>query len=532
MIRTTWFAMPRRVLLALVVLACVTGAPARAAELRIGTSAATSAMDPHFHLLAFNMSVMAHIFQTLVAQDADQKLTPDLATSWRLVDDTTWEFELRHDVKFHDGSDFTADDVLFSLHRMPLVPNSPSSFALYMRGVASVEKVDPYRIRFHTKGPYADLPVDMSMISIVSHVAAAGSAPEGKTTQEMNRGEGTVGTGPYRFVSFTPGDKVVLERNDHYWGPREPWDRVTIVAIPSAASRVATLLSGGVDVIEKVPGEDLPRLRSDPRVHVVVAPSNSVSYIVIDQYRDNSPGVSGTPEGRNPLRDVRVRRALSVAMNRDAITERVMSGLATPAAELAAPNMFGANPDAKVDPFDPDEARRLLGEAGYGNGFDLVLATTNGYYVRDAATAQAIAGYWTRVGVHTQVDAVPSSVFYAKRGKNELSAFFTSSSITTGQASDMLKILIATRDPAKGLGQINFGGYSNPETDRLIEGSSHTLDPTARQDMLRETSRIAIARDHAVLPVFMEKLAYGIRQPLTYAPRVDKWITAMQVRAP
>jgi peptide/nickel transport system substrate-binding protein len=522
----------RRLLLAPAVATGVGLVPARAADLRIGTSATTSAMDPHFHLLAFNMSVMAHLFQTLVAQDADQKLTPGLATAWRLVDDTTWEFDLRRDVRFHDGSSFTADDVLFSLKRMPLVPNSPSSFALYLRGIAAVEKVDDYRVRFRTKGPYADVPVDMSMISIVSHTAAAGAALEGKTTEQMNRGEGTVGTGPYRFVSFAPGDRVGLARNDTYWGPREPWDRVSIIAVPSAASRVAALLSGGLDVIEKVQGEDVAVLRADQRVQVVVAPSNSVNYIVIDQYRDNSPGVSGTPNGKNPLRDARVRHALSLAMNREALTERIMSGLATPAAELAAPTMFGANPDAKVDPFDPEAAKRLLAEAGFGGGFNLVLVTTNGFYVQDAAMAQAIAASWTRIGVRTQVEAVPSSVFYARRGKNELSIYYTSSSITTGQASDMLKILVATRDVAKGLGQINFGGYSNPETDDLIDRSAHTLDNATRQDMLRQASRIAIARDAAVLPVFVEKLAYGMRRPLLYTPRVDKWITAMQVRAP
>jgi peptide/nickel transport system substrate-binding protein len=254
-----------------------------------------------------------------------------------------------------------------------------------------------------------------------------------------------------------------------------------------------------------------------------------VNYIVIDQYRDNSPGVTGT-DGRNPLRDVRVRKALSMALNREALTERVMSGLAVPAAELAAPTMFGANPDAPVQKFDPEEAKRLIVEAGYPAGFGLLLVTTNGFYVQDAQMAQAIAAAWTRIGVRATVDAVPSSVFYARRGKNELSIFYTSSSITTGQASDMLKILVATRDPVKGLGQINFGGYSNPAIDALIDGSAHTLDAGKRGDMLREAARISLGQDYAVLPIHVEKLAYVARAGLAFSPRADKWVTAMQVR--
>jgi peptide/nickel transport system substrate-binding protein len=230
------------------------------------------------------------------------------------------------------------------------------------------------------------------------------------------------------------------------------------------------------------------------------------------------------------LRDVWVRKALSLAINRAALTEQVMSGMGTPAAALVAPNMFGADPAARPDPYDPTEAKRLLSEAGYADGFGLNLVTSNGLYVHDAEVAQAIASMWSRVGVRTTVDAVPGSMFYARRAANELSIYYTSSSMLTGQATDLLKVLLATRDTKKGMGQINFGGYSNPQMDALLDEVAHTLDAGAREHMLQQATHIAIDQDHGALPIFIEKLGYATRKPLTYAPRLDKGFTAMQIR--
>ena len=283
---------------------------------------------------------------------------------------------------------------------------------------------------------------------MMSSHAAAGPAPEGKTTQQLNAGDGTVGTGPYRFVSFAPGDRIVLARNPTYWGGEEPWEHVTIIAITNGASRTAALLSGDVDAVEKLVGDDMPRVKANPKTSLVVAPSNSVSYIELDQAREPSPGVTGAGD-KNPMRDVRVRHAMSLALNRAALSERIMGGLGEPASELAAPFMFGAA-KLKPAPYDPDLAKTLLSEAGYPDGFNLVLASTSGFYVQDAQMAQAIAAYWTHIGVKTTVEALPSANYYLRRNKNEFSAFFQSSSIMTGQASDLLPIIVGTRNPATG----------------------------------------------------------------------------------
>jgi peptide/nickel transport system substrate-binding protein len=226
-------------------LICGMATGAQAADLTIGMAANPTAIDPHYHLLATNMSIDSHIFETLVKQDPEQHPSPGIATSWHLVDPLTWEFSLRQGVKFQDGSDFTADDVAFSLKRVATVPNSPSSFAVYTRAISAVEIVDPHTIRLHTKTPTPDLPLDLSLIAIMSSHAAAGSVPEGKTTAQLNAGDGTIGTGPYRFVSYVPGDRIVLARNDQYWGPKEPWEHVTIIAMTDSGARVAAALSGG-----------------------------------------------------------------------------------------------------------------------------------------------------------------------------------------------------------------------------------------------------------------------------------------------
>jgi len=454
--------------------------PARAADLTIGMATAPTALDPHFHLLATNMSIDAHMFETLVKQDAKQAPVPGLATAWRLLDPLTWEFTLRRGVKFADGSDFTAEDVAFSLKRVPAVPNSPSSYAVYTRTIASWDIPDPYTIRLHTKAPAPDLPLAMSLVFIMSHQAASGPVPEGKSTEQLNSGNGLVGTGPYRFKSYLPGDRVVLTRNDRYWGEREPWETVTILFQSNAASRVASVLAGQTDVAEKLSGESLDTVRNSSRVALVTTPSNSVTYVVLEQAKDASPGV--TADGRNPLRDPRVRKALSLALNRDGIASQVMSGMAVPAASMAGEGMFGVDPSARPEPFNPEDAKRLLADAGWRDGFGLTLATTNGAYVQDAQLAQAIAAMWTRIGVRTTVEAVPAPVFYARRNGGELSAFVTSSSIMTGQASDLLNIYAATRNPAKGVGGVNFSGYSNPKVDGLLEAAATQTDqPSGRR---------------------------------------------------
>ncbi len=510
---------------ALLALSTATAAPA---ELRIGTAIEPSSIDPHYYNTWSNVAATFHIFDRLVGQDANQHLVPALAELWRSLDDTTWEFKLRHDVRFHDGAPFTADDVLFTLQRLPAVPNSPSSFSIYTAAIARAEAADPWTLRVTTKDAYPLLPVDFSLFAIMGRKQSGGPAPEGKTTAELNAGEGVIGTGPYRFVRWVRGEVLELARNPDYWAGAQPWDRVVFRPIKLAGTRTSAFLSGEVDLIDGVPTADVAGLRRNPQITLFQTPTSRVMFVVFDTYAEPTAGVADT-DGRNPFKDPRVRRALSLAINRDAIIRQVMEGLAVPAAELARRGMFGADPELAPDPYNTAEARRLLTEAGYPNGFRLTLGAPSDGFENASQLAQAIASMWTRIGVRTELSAWTINTFFLRRNKFEFSAYLSGAQVYTGEASFLLKALLATPDVAAGTGVINKGRYSNPAMDALLAKAQHTLDDDARAALLRQASRVAM-EDHGLLPLYFTVATWAARKGLTMQPHADTGTYAMSVR--
>ena len=232
-------------------------AGAAAQELRIGLANEPTAMDPHYHNLSPNNSLLSHVFDSLVGQDDRQRLTPDLAESWKAIDATTWEFKLRKNVKFHDGTPFTADDVIFSFERAPNVEGSPSSFGIYAKGKQFI-KIDDHTLHVKTAAPYPLMPNDVSQVFIISRKHG-----QGAKTPDYNSGKAAVGTGAYKFVEYTPGNRIVLQRNDQYWGDKPLWQRITFRGIKSDPSRVAALLAGDVAQIVEVPAPDKARLKKE-----------------------------------------------------------------------------------------------------------------------------------------------------------------------------------------------------------------------------------------------------------------------------
>ncbi len=514
---------------AAVILAAASMGTAHADELTIGLAAEPSAIDPHYHNLGPNNAMREHIFEGLIGQDAQQKLEPALAESWRTLDDSTWEFKLREDVKFSDGTDFDAQDVLFTVCRVPLVEDSPSSLSIYTKGVAGMEAPDPHTLIIKTDGPYPLLPTELSRVGIISappdatDITFSRDGCEGMgelpTTAQFNSGEKAAGTGPYKLVEFTPGDKIVLERNDDYWGGKQYWDKVTFRPITSDGPRVAALLAGDVDLIEKPPIQDLERIKSDG-FEVSQGLSNRVIYLHMDQEQEPSPGISGT-DGKNPLKDKRVREALSKAINREAIVERIMGGVAVPAGELLPPGMFGSRPDAAPTPYDPDGAKELLAEAGYPNGFGLVIGSPNDRYINDEKIAQAVAQMLARIGIDTEVDAVTASQFFSRRNNYEFRMYLAGWGSGTGEMTSPLTALVATPDKDKGMGGTNRGRYSNPEMDALLEQALGTVDDAEREKLLQQASEVVID-DYGILPLHFELTLWAYRKGLTYEPRTDQ----------
>jgi peptide/nickel transport system substrate-binding protein len=524
-----------RLLAATAVVALATGG-AHAQSITIGSASEPSALDPHFHNLGPNNAMQRHLFDSLILQDAGQQLQPGLATSWEPTSETSWTFELREGVTFHDGAEFDAQDVIWTLCRIPNVPDSPSSFEIYTKAIEEAEVVDPHTIVFHTAAPYPLLPVEVSTWGILNapddaegltyDPAGCDYAGEYPATPAFNSGELAIGTGPFMYEEFTKGQRIVLERNPDYWGEQPDFEQVTFRPITSDGPRVAALLAGDVDFIDKPPLQDLPRLEDDADLEVAQGLSNRVIYLHMDQHMDDTPGVSGVPA--NPFKDVRVREAMSRAIDREAIVERIMGGVAEPAGELLPPSMFGANPDAEPTEFDPELAGELLADAGYGDGFELVLGTPNDRYINDELIAQAVAQMFARIGVDTTVDATTKSVFFSRRNNYEFSMYLAGWGSGTGEMSSPLRALVACRDPEAGYGGTNRGRYCNPEMDAVLKKALQTVDAEARQELLQAASQMVMA-DYGILPLHFEVTPWAFKRELSYTPRTDQYTLATNI---
>lgn len=517
--------------------AALAATAAGAKDLTIGLSAEASSIDPHFHQLTPNNQVRLNIFESLIAQDETQKLIPSLATKWEAIDDTSWRFTLRQGVKFSNGDPFTARDMIYSVCRVPLVKDSPSPFTTYTKIIASMEAENYHSLIIKTVAPDPIFPIEMSQIGILSASANGVTGPVtykrdaceniGTPPQstDFNKPEVAVGTGPYKLVSYTRGDRIVLEPNPGYWGDKPAWDKVTLRPITSDGPRVAALLAGDVDMIETPPVQDVERIRK-AGFTVVQGLSNRVIYLHMDQEGD-APSLTA-PGGKNPLLDGRVRAAMSKAINRKGIAERIMGGMAQAAGELLPAPMFGTigrEPEA----FDPEGAKKLMVEAGYPDGFEITLGTPNDRYVNDEKIAQAVAQMLARINIKVKVDAGTASQFFSRRNKQEFPFYLSGWSSSTGEISSPLVTLVATYDKATGRGGTNAGRYSNPKMDALVNEATRTIDDAKRADLLRQAQTVVLD-DHGILPLHFEVTAWAYKPDLDYKPRTDQYTLAFDVK--
>jgi len=493
-----------------------------AKDLTIGLAASTTSMDPQFYVVGPNSAMARNIFDGLVNQDAKQQIQPALALSWKTLDDTTWEFKLRPNVKFHDGSDFTAEDVAASIRRVPLAAkNSPSSFAAYVKAITDVTAVDPLTVRIKTDGSTPLLLNNLSRIAILP------AKMEKLGTEELNAGKGVVGTGPFRFVSWLPDDNVVVERNDAYWGEKAPWDKVTFRVFKNSSARVAAMLAGDVDMIESIPTADTRRLQASEKLKVVNVAGNRIMYLHMDQARAESPFAKGA-DGKNPLLKPEVRRALSLSINREALVDRIMDGQGVPAGQLVPEGYFGYDPGIKVDPYDPNKAKQLLAAAGYPNGFSLTFHASNDRYPNDSKVAQALGQFFSRIGVKTEVVTLPGSVYFTRASALEFSFIMGGAAVETGEASGVLGPILESYGEKAGQG--NRGRYSSAAFDKALAEARAALDAGRREALLRQATGIAMG-DLGVIPVFYLANTWATRKELAYEGRSDGYTLPYYVKS-
>lgn len=495
---------------------------AQSSTLRVAIVDTIASFDPTYSNSGASSAIAAYFFDTLVMRDPRANSIPGLAESWRNLDDNTWEFTLRQGVTFHDGSPFTADDVLATFERVN-ASTDVNSKIVYTKTIKKISKTDDGKILIETNAPDPTLDASLCKLPIIS--AKYKDAP----ASDFSSGKAIIGTGPFKFTDYADS-RLTCAANPDYWGAKAAWQTAIVRTIPDSAARLAALLSGDVDLIESPPFEGLPRIESNAGLQVLKDAGGRIATLHMDQFRDSSPFIrdnNGQPLNKNPFKDVRVRRALSMVIDRKAIVDRVMSGYAVEGSQFFESGGFGSAPEIKPGPADVEGAKALLAEAGYPDGFQLTIHAPTDRDINTPDITQAIAQMFTRVNVTTRVETMPYAVFVPKIDNAEFSCSINSWGITT-EISVPMNMWLVTHDPKSGLGPKNSGRYSNPEFDRLLKSATTTVDREVRGKLLSDASRLAV-KDMAVIFIHHETVVLGAIKSIDYAPRIDQYVLAALV---
>jgi peptide/nickel transport system substrate-binding protein len=492
-----------------------------AQTLRIGVQADAGTMDPQAQNIQTTLTLHSMVYEALVSRDRQLRLAPALATSWELVNATTWRFHLRPNVKFHDGTAFTAADVKFSVER---AKDQISQFQVFVATIQEVRVVDDLTVEFVTTGPDPLLPDKLTYVFIMSKAWAEqhnAARPQNLVNrQETFTALNANGTGPFVLRSREPDSRTILERNPNYWGPIDSnVARVEWRPIGSDPTRIAALISGDLDIVIDVPTQDVARLASAPGLKIERTDEFRTIFFGFDlkndQLRYGQPGVG------NPFRDRRVREAVYRAVDIEAIQRTVMRGLATPTGQLLAPGNVGY--DRALDtrlPYDPAAARRLLAEAGYPNGFAFTLDCPNDRYVNDEQVCRALTAMLTQVGLNVTLNLMPRARYFPKIWERDTSMFMMGFNSPYFDGMYALETLYMTRNDPEGV--FNYGLYSNAEVDRMIRAARDETDLRRREEMMRAAWH-RLTEDMIYIPMYNQVLVWAMRRNVDAVLRPDNW---------
>ena len=511
---------PRSLLAAAAIAVCAVfagslAAPAAAKTFKYANQGDALSMDPHSLNESLQLNFTFNIYEPLVGRGKKLELVPALATDWKQTAPTVWRFNLRKGVQFHDGTPFTADDVIFSYNRAKA---DGSDVKTYVGAIKEIVKVNDHAVDVITSEPFPILPDVISNWAMMSKKWCE----ENRATVPVDKRKGVEntasfkanGTGPFRLRSREPGIRTTLVRNLNYWDKsiETNIEEVIFTPIGNASTRVAALLSGEIDMMEPVPVQDISRVAANASLKVMQGPELRTIFLGMDQSRNEL--LFSNVKGKNPFKDKRVRQAFYQAIDIEAIRTTVMRGAATPAALMEAPGVAGFPADLnKRLPYDAEGAKKLLAEAGYPNGFEVGMNCPNDRYVNDAAICQAVSAMLARVGVKVNLMAESKATYFPKILSRNTSFYLLGWTPSTVDSHDPLYALMATPG-AGGQGQFNLGAYSNPKLDELTAKIQSETDQARRNAMIREAMKLH-QDDIGHIPLHQQALAWGAKKNLS-----------------
>ena len=513
---------------ALFVALSAVGVVASAQTVRIANQGDALSMDPHSLNETLQLSVTGNVYEPLVGRNKDLSLTPMLATSWKQTSPTVWRFELRKGVQFHDGTPFTADDVVFSLARTQVEGSDMKS---YTNDFKEVRKIDSHTVEIETKTPFPILPDVLSLVYIMSKKWCETN----QATVPVDRRKGVEntasfkanGTGPFRVRERQPNVRTVFTRNGSYWGKIEGnVTEVVFTPIGNDATRVAALLSGEVDVMEPVPVQDIDRVNSSANTRAVTGPELRTIFLGMDQKRDEL--LYSNVKGKNPFKDKRVRQAFYQAIDIKGIKKTVMRGASNPSAQLVGPGINGFQPEMKRLPYDVEAAKKLMAEAGYPNGFEVSMNCPNDRYVNDGRICQTVAANLSRINVKINLQAETKGTYFPKVLRRDTSFYMLGWTPATYDAHNAMNAIMRCVDD-KGAGQFKLGAYCNPKVDELTLKVQAETDKDKRNAYIKEAFDLHAA-DVGHIPLHQQALAWGVNKKVKLVQLADnfmyfKWIS-------
>ena len=498
-------------------LAC---ASAQAVTLRWAAQNDILTFDPHSQNHSTSNTMSMHVYEGLTRYDKNYKVEPALATSWQQLAPTQWRFNLRKNVKFHDGAPFTADDVVFSFER---IKQPQGTMQIYVVGIKEVRKVDDFTVDLILEAPVPILLRNIIEFRIMNRAWSVKN--KSQNIQDYAKREETYasrnanGTGPYILKEWSPDQRIVFTANSGWWDKRE--GNVTDIVytpIKADATRVAALLSGDVDLVTDLPTQDVARLRQNAALKVVDGPEVRTIFIGLDQF--NNELQYSAVKGKNPFKDVRVRKALNMAVDRAAIQRTIMRGLSIPAGIMVAPGVNGHTVDGdKPTAFDADGAKKLLAEAGYPDGFEFTLDCSNNRYVNDEEICQALVSMWARAGLKVKLNAMPFATFIPKILKHDTSAYMLGWGVATYDALYSLQSLVRTKTTGAD-GNFNLGRISNAKVDAIVDAAKTETDVAKPDAMLREGLKIT-AEEALYVPIHHQMRPWAMKKNVTTVHRSD-----------